>query len=318
MITPPAPYNRPFSVMFHHFHGGRHAVGQGSISADDFDQLLDWITARFYLITPDEWLERTKKGTLRNLDVCLSFDDTLRCQYEIALPVLDSFNAKAFWFVYTSVLHGQVEKLELYRYFRTVSFSNINEFYEAFEKALWQSPYCEGLEAALIEFNPAAYLAEFPFYSIGDKRFRYMRDEILGPERYNALMDAMIVASGMKSESLHELLWMDRKSILSLEQGGHTVGLHSHTHPMRIGQLPRHEQQWQYEMNSNTLKEITGTTPVSMSHPVCSYSAETLELLSALGIQVGFRSNMSRPTTSNLEFPREDHITMMKLMRAVD
>ena len=36
------------------------------------------------------------KQNLEDTDVCITFDDNLKCQYEIALPVLDKYSLKAF------------------------------------------------------------------------------------------------------------------------------------------------------------------------------------------------------------------------------
>ena len=36
----------------------------------------------------------------------VTFDDNLKCQYDIALPILDKYSLKAFWFIYTSPLDG--------------------------------------------------------------------------------------------------------------------------------------------------------------------------------------------------------------------
>ena len=32
-----------FGIMFHHFHGKNHPVGQGSISDNDLDQMIAWL-----------------------------------------------------------------------------------------------------------------------------------------------------------------------------------------------------------------------------------------------------------------------------------
>ena len=119
----------------------------------------------------------------------------MRCQYEIALPVLDALELTAIWFVYTSPLEGVAERLELYRQFRNVAFDSVGAFYDAFYA---QARETDGEEAdlALHDLRPEDYLAQYPFYSAADRSFRFVRDEILGPARYNAVMDALIAAKG--------------------------------------------------------------------------------------------------------------------------
>ncbi|OQX42729.1 MAG: hypothetical protein B0D82_00545, partial [Candidatus Sedimenticola endophacoides] len=93
--------------------------------------------------------------------------------------------------------------------------------------------------------------------------------------------------------------------------GGHVIGLHSHTHPTALARLDRAEQFSQYRENQAILERILGERPTTMSHPCNSYSAETLELLQRLGIDLGFCADMSRGMLSRLEHPREDHANIV-------
>src|SRR5262245_41086900 len=122
-------------IMFHHFHDGQHPRGQGSISAEQLDQLIR-IVGRHRILPAREWLLRARAATLGDDDLCLTFDDTLRCQYDVALPVLSQHGITAFFFIYTSVLDGELERLEIYRRFRTVCFPSVDDFYDAFFAAL--------------------------------------------------------------------------------------------------------------------------------------------------------------------------------------
>ena len=47
--------------------------------------------------------ERLERSELRHNDIVLTFDDGLRCQYDIALPILNKHGIGAFWFVYSSL-----------------------------------------------------------------------------------------------------------------------------------------------------------------------------------------------------------------------
>lgn len=124
---------RPHGVMFHHFHDNhKHVRGQGSISANTLDKMIKYLQIDKEILSADEWMERALNGKLKNNEICLTFDDNLLCQFEVALPVLDKYKIKAFWFVYTSPLLGILEKIEIYRYFRSAHFQNIDNFYNSF------------------------------------------------------------------------------------------------------------------------------------------------------------------------------------------
>ena len=123
-------------IMFHHFHDdGIHTKGQGSISKDDFYKMINFI-GRENILDADIFFEKFKKNKLKEKEVCLTFDDVVKCQIDIALPVLEELKIKSFFFVYTSVFEGKPDNLEVFRYFRMNYFDNIEEFYNSFYKIL--------------------------------------------------------------------------------------------------------------------------------------------------------------------------------------
>ncbi len=303
----------PHGIMFHHFHGGHHSPAQGSITSGEFADIIFNLKSRSNLLSAEDWYQKAISNKLEPRDICLTFDDKLRCQFDIAYPVLTDFGIKAFWFVITSPLDGNIEKLELYRYYRTTQFGHINEFYAAFNEVIRNSKYQKEADLALIEFVPNNYLKEAPFYSREDRTFRYVRDMVLGKKKYEEVMDSMIANSKIKvNDELLNLLWMDKTCLQELGKDGHIIGLHSHTHPTNLVQLGRNEQEVEYKINFLKLKEILNEDIVSMSHPNNSYNDTTLEVLSEMKILLGFRANMAQRQYSNLEQPRLDSALMKR------
>lgn len=305
---------RSHGVMFHHFHDAHHPRGQGAISAADFRRLLQFVGPERILPAQD-FLSRATAGRLRPHDVCLTFDDNLRCQYDVALPVLREFGLTAFFFTYTSVLRGTPERLEIYRHFRTTSFDNVDDFYGSFFAAVNASPYKADLARGLDGFEPARYLAGFPFYTGADRTFRYVRDEVLGPAKYFAVMDQMLADARVDIAQVARDLWMTEDHVRELHADGHVIGLHSDTHPTRVASLSPAAQEAEYQRNFDDLTRICdGQPPVAMSHPCNSYNPHTLRILRKMGIKLGFRANMEEGAFGPLELPREDHANLMKRM----
>ncbi len=299
-------------LMLHHFTDPRHPAGQGALTAQQLRAMLKGMgTQRF--LSPSEWMERVRAGTLEPQHLCITLDDGLLCQYDVALPVFEELGLTAFWFVYSSVFQGNIERLELYRYFRTTAFEDIDAFYEAFSDAA-RSQAPGAFRQAQDCFDPATYLKDFAFYTVPDRWFRFLRDEALGVDGYNAVMDGMLQARGFDPAQVRDLLWLDDARLRTLVQKGHAVGLHSTTHPTRLERLTPAQQRGEYEANFNHIRAATGVAPRSMSHPCNSYTPQTLALLWDMGIQTGFRSNMARqPGHGPLELPREDHANLMHL-----
>lgn len=302
--------------MFHHFHDdGRHGPSQGSIDASRFDAMLRFIGLD-RLLPAEEWMTRAAAGSLRPGDLCLTFDDALRCQMDVALPVMRAHGLTAFWFVYTSVIDGVPEPLEIYRHFRSTAYETISEFYAEFTDAAESGPAGAEVRRALADFDPATFLPQFSIYTDEDRRFRFLRDDVLGTARYDATMRALMSSRGFDPASVLDTLWMTDHDLRALANDGHVVGMHSHTHPTRLAELPLAQQRSEYERNSAHLHRALGTPPASVSHPCNSYGPETLDILRSLGVHLGFRANMMQHEYSALEYPREDHALVVRRMQS--
>ena len=302
-------------LMFHHFHDNFHPRGQGSISSKTFESIIEFYSKKWNIISANIFYERFQKQTLGDKDVCITFDDNLKCQYDIALPILNKYSLKAFWFVYTSPLEGSYEKLEIYRYFRSKFFKSFEEFFEIFFQFLKNKSQFNYVFDSLKDFEHEKYLSEFSFYSKEDKIFRFTRDKILGEKKYCNIMDSIIEESGLKlNESLHKSLWMQNIDLKQLSDKDHIIGLHSHTHPTKMGEKSFDFQMENYFKNKTVLESLLKKNVISMSHPCNSYNSQTLEILTNLKIEIGFRANMKFGFNSHLELPRIDHAEILKLL----
>lgn len=304
------------SIMFHHFHdtNNKHLPAQGSLSANDFNEMLDWLSKRYNLIGAREYLERFKEDSLGSNDICLSFDDALLCQYDIAYPILAERGLDAFFFVYSSVFSGAPDNLEIFRYFRTNSFRSIEDFYKEFFEIVADLHYEEFVRHKSM-YDSLDYLDAFPFYTKNDKWFRYLRDRMLGAERYEQLMFSLMETKNFDSLKVAKNLWMSEAHLQTIASDGHIIGLHSYSHPTQMSRLNYDEQLQQYKSNLHHLERIVGEV-VSMSHPCGDYNDDTLSILSEMGIQIGFRSNLSTKTIkSKFEVPRDDHSNIFKAMK---
>lgn len=306
----PAAVSFPHGVMFHHFHGGAHPPGQGSIDADALERIIAHYGDR--LISADEWLQRLEQGRLRPVDVCLTFDDNLRCQFDVAAPLLERAGVRAFWFIATCGLDGPPPRFEVYRVFREQYFDSVEDFYEALLWAIRRSVHAKTVADSLTGFNAKTFLAAFSFYSDSDRRFRYIRDEILTPAQYDELMLALMASMRADPQRIGRGVYMGPGELLELYRAGHVLGLHSHTHPMRMARLPAAEQRSEYAANAAALERLTGARPLAAAHPCNSYSSTTLQLLRELGVRAGFRSNMEYANPSELEFARADHAMLLR------
>ena len=127
-------------VLFHHFHDDKlHKQGQGSIDKDDFYELIKFI-GRENILDAKEFFNRFKENKLKPKEVCFTFDDGVKCQIDVALPVLEDLKIKSFFFVPTSIFEDKPDNLEIFRYFRMNYFNSVDEFYINFYKVRLKPP----------------------------------------------------------------------------------------------------------------------------------------------------------------------------------
>ena len=301
--------------MFHHFHGGAHLPAQGSLSSLDLENMINWLDKNYTLLGAREYRRKFDEGALRGGDICLSFDDALKCQFDIAVPVLREKNIDAFFFVYSSAFMDNPDPLEIYRYFRTAIFEEIDGFYKAFFEKVEES------HGALIHrhqkiYKGLDYLSGRPYYSSNDKWFRYIRDQVIDKLDYQDVMEEMMVEKGFEVGSLKQKLWMSEKELKSLFEIGHTIGMHSFSHPTQISKLSKMEQFSEYSKNKAHLEQILDLSVDVMSHPCGDYNSDTLEVLQQLDVRIGFCAKMPKGKYSSaLEMPRENHANVLEDMK---
>ena len=313
------PAEIPHGIMFHHFHGTQYLRVQGSISQKEFERILQCVGIE-RIITPAEWLEKLDANELNPHEVCLTFDDGLLCQFEIALSVLERYGLRAFWFVYSSVFEGHVEKMEIYRAFRSTFFKNIEEFYAVFFRKVFNSPWSTAAWAALDQTEIRLLRNQFPFYSVNDVKFRLIRDRVLARETYEGIMDEIMAQYGAEAFELSRTLWMSDTHLKYLAVAGHVIGLHSYSHPTTIAALAYEKQLEEYTRNYAHVKRVCGRDPVAVAHPCNSYNDDTIRVLNELGVRCGFRADMLRSEEAGkvddhrLEMRREDHTNIVRML----
>jgi len=309
-------------IMFHHFHDdGIHTKGQGSIDKDDFYKMINFI-GRNNILDADIFFEKFKNNKLKEKEVCLTFDDAIKCQIDVALPVLEELKIKSFFFVYTSMFEGKPDNLEIFRYFRMNYFNNVDEFYNSFYQVLDKD-----LKTFFEDNNDKikATKIKFSHYSIEDIKFRLVRDIFLTKSHYEETMLLMFKEKQFNYKDFFKKLFFQKDDLKRLDSLGHLVGLHSHNHPTLLEKLNYDEQKDEYEKCLSSISNILDKPKNEikyMSHPCGSYNKDTFEILKELGIELGFKQimtiepekGMKKINNSFLEIARQDHARIYKSM----
>tara|TARA_B100000579_G_scaffold317640_1_gene267215 strand:+ start:7034 stop:7951 length:918 start_codon:yes stop_codon:yes gene_type:complete len=301
-------------VMFHHFHGEKFPKVQGSITVKDFSKIVSYLKKKYKIVSPEEFLNLYQKKNLRGNEVCLTFDDGIKSQKDLILPILERLKIKAFFFIYTSLVKGKPDNLEFYRDFRCSFYKNLSIFYKDFYKNL---KIIFPLESKKLknDYNKN-YLINYKFYTKEDRKFRFCRDIILRKKQYEFILEKMMKKKGYKKKLRKKLLFMNAKDLRDIDKKGHTIGLHSHSHPTAIDALSYKSQYNEYSKSKSILEKFLKKKVWSMSHPCGNYNKNSLKILKKKGIKIGFIANLSnKRINSGLEIPREDHADLLSRLK---
>ena len=208
-------------------------------------------------------------------DYTYTFDDGTADQ-RLALPILSKYNIKGYFFL-SNLIAIERDKWMMAK-------MGLDTFYKIFFQFF---PYCK---------MPDDFLAEYNFYSIEDRRFRYIRDYQC-PEGYRDFMDTTFACDDVPELFLHPA-----------ELKAHFIGLHAFSHPADMGLLKPSQQFDEWMLNLQYLSEFQDNIRTA-SHPMGRYSLATLKILKLIGITQAFCSKEG--DRSDLEIGREDIINLI-------
>tara|TARA_Y100000591_G_C21675100_1_gene615010 strand:+ start:4 stop:912 length:909 start_codon:yes stop_codon:yes gene_type:complete len=296
-------------IMFHHFHGKKHAKSQGSINNIQLTKMIRFLKKNYNLLSAEKFLSKSIKKELRNNDICLTFDDGLKCQYDVAFPVLKKEKIQAFFFIYSSTFDKKFNLMEIFRNFSNSYFKNIDNFYQFFFSTFKITNFKK-----FIQFKKKFkknYLQDYKFYSVNDRKYRYARDIVLSKKEYEAIVLKMMRDKKFNYKKKFKSLFMSKKDIKSLIKNKNIVGLHSHNHFFNINKINSTIQKKDYLKNYYFLKKNFKISPVAASYPFGRYNLDTLKIMKKLKIQIAFLSK-KESKFSNLTIGRLDHSNLIK------
>jgi len=302
-----------FGVMFHHFHNYTHSKIQGSISKNQLIKKIAFLKKKYVLNDADVYIKKILNKKITAKDICLTFDDSLKSQIDIALPILRKEKIKAFFFIYTGVFENNPDNLEIFRYFRNAKYKNINLFYEDFFKYLINF-FPDDFLIFQKKFTNK-YLSQYKIYSLNDRKFRFCRDKILTKDSYDSLMFKLMKKKNFNYKLAIKRLFMTRSDLKKLTKYNQVIGLHSTTHSVNLSNLTYKDQMTEYKDNMDFIKKFVKSKPISMSHPFGRYNKNILRILNNIGVKIGFLSCKKNRIKSLLEIPRVDHVEFVKISK---
>lgn len=252
---------KPHGIMIHNIIPNntceKKRKGYG-ITQNELESIIVKLKKR--IINAKNFIDKSINNTLNCKDICITFDDLLKCQIELALPILNKYNIKAFFFINTCPLNSIPDKLEEIKYFRFNYFKSIDDFYNEFYDVLLNSKYKNKILTELENYNKNKYSnnlnkTNHNFYSSKDLEYRYIRDNILLEEEYYGLIKILYKKYNFDIKEHFSKIWMNKTDIIKLDNQGHIIGGHVHSHSIQYG-AGRKTQNLNLKKNLDIIKNI--------------------------------------------------------------
>lgn len=274
-------------VTFHYVvqHRSGHQRAIFPVTTAELERQLELLARRFEPVGREELLGAIEGRAGLPAEACLiTFDDGLRSQFELALPLLERLGVPAIFFVAgVPLAEGrplQVHKLHAVR--ERLADEQIIEY--------------EGLREALERLPPAGqdvYPYDTPLAALVK---RVLTTGLPAAER-DRIVDALFARVCGDERRFASELYMSREQVAELERQA-ALGSHGYAH-RPLASLGREGARRDLEHGASTLAAVTGLRPLTVSYPYGNTEAVTAEVASAAA-GAGFRAGFTTERAINL------------------
>jgi peptidoglycan/xylan/chitin deacetylase (PgdA/CDA1 family) len=251
---------------------------------------IEELSREYELVGRDDLLAAvTDDAHLPDRACVLTFDDGLRCQHELALPVLQGLGAPAIFFVPGRPL-GERRVLEVHKL-------------HALREQLADDELRARLPADLPEVPAEEAQAHYRYDIPEAAALKFLLNIRLPAGRRRELVDALFAAEFPDETAIADELYMDRDQVAELEREHHAVGAHSYAH-QPLATLSNGELEDDLERVTRLLEEITGSRPRAFSYPYGTPETVDTRVAAEVGT-AGYRVafTMRRAVNENLAEP---------------
>jgi len=259
--------------------------GIRALSTAGFGAQLDWIQARFDIVTGSAFEQAVLSG--RGFDrptALLTFDDGFVDHYTKVFPALVSRGLGGIFFLAGGALDLRPRLLNVQKTHFLLSELGAERFADAVGAALES----EGVRVAGGDADDGVYRYD----EAPDVRIK----RILNYESPYPLADRVLSALFERhmgdTEDFARGLYLTRAQVAEMAASGMTFGFHTETHPV-LSRLDRHGQRIELRDGVRLIQSLTDQPAVPFCYPygfTHTYNADTLQVLEECGYSMAFNT----------------------------
>lgn len=257
------------------------------MSVELFDKCIKYISSNYKVITIESLVDLSLLDSKNNY-ATISFDDGYKDNIIYALPILEKYKVKASFYVVTDCIDKNIPTwTHILEYtFQNTKKSNINLQYVFLPEYL-----------RVDKLNSVKERLE---YVIKLKPFI----KTINHEDRTQILNH--ISEYFNDVKLPELM-MDWHDLNKLISNGHQIGSHTVSHCMLGTISDRNLQEKELLDSANIIFQKLGVFPTTISYPVGSYNATTIQISKRVGYKIGLavKQDVYTPDKSDLfEIPR--------------
>ena len=284
-----------YGILFHHFHSkNKFYSSPGSLTKKKFNDFIS--KYKNQIQNPNNFFLDLKKKK-----ICLTFDDGLKCQKDIALPILKKYNIKACFFVPTSNFSKNFLSSETIRYLKYKIFKSSNTFYKYFFEIFKKTKYLSKLNKVNYSKLEKNIKKHSPYYTKLDIQHKILRDFVLSEAIYKKIIFRVLKKKNCNIEKINKKLLMSKKDIVKLAKEGHEIGLHSHSHSFKFYKLSYKNEFIEFNKNKLILENLIKKRITTASFPFGYKTKKSYKILKNLKIDYAFNKNFYK-TKNDLKY----------------
>ncbi len=310
------------AIMFHDFHHNNSKPNtQGSVNQDYIYKLIKYLGNK-NILSPEDYISKYNNNKLDKNHLCLTFDDGLKSQLNIAFPILNDFKIKSFFFIPSTYILNKNKVLESYKYFYMNYYSNISFYYEDFFYELYKYFDKKKLNILLKSYHYKILniIKLKSFYSYQDIQFRIIRNSIISDVLFSKINKKLFKKKNFDYSKINKNKYLNEKD-LKLIAKENKIGLHSYSHFFNLRKCSYISQYNEYKKNKKHLSSIINNQIInSLSYPSGIYNHQSVKILKKLKINFAFRNINKKyyykyeKQNKNLFVNRNNHIEYNKYL----